>query len=372
MRIEVEEVRSRRELLRFIKFPERLYKDNPNWVPPLHSDELFTLGPRNPALDFCERACYLALADGEIVGRVAAIVNHKSNELWEEKVVRFGWLDFIDDIEVLRALVGAVADFGRSRGCTSVKGPLGFTDMDKEGLLVEDFDVLAPFTVIYNYPYYGERLEELGFVKDADWVQKIVEIPQHDIHRLRHAHLVEKSFGLRTVKGGSMKKLSKRYGTEIFHLINEAFSNLYEYVPLSDRQIESYLKTYVPILNRDFVSLVVDSDDHIAGFAFCVPSLSRAFQKARGRLLPFGFLHILKALRKNDTIEALMIGILPKYQGLGASALMFKELLDSCRKYGIVRILANPQLENNYKVQSIFDGFENHQFMRRRSYVKSL
>lgn len=369
----VRPVRSRRELRRFITFSERLYKDNPNWVPSLHSDEFDALGGKNPALEFCERTCYLAWRDGEIVGRVAAIVNRKANELWKEQVVRFGWIDFIDDGEVVRALIDAVAAFGRERGCTVIKGPLGFSDMDKEGLMVEGFEYLSPFTVIYNYPYYGPRLEELGFVKDADWTQKIVEIPETDPAKMKFVPLVEERFGLHAVTGMSMKEMGRRYGMDLFHLVNTSFAQLYEYTPLTDKQIRAYLNVYLRILNKDFVAVVVDEDGQVAGFGFCVPTLSRAFQKAKGRLFPFGFIPVLRALRKNDTIEALMIGVLPEYQGKGASLLIFRYLLDNCRKYGIKRMLTNPQLEENRKVQSVFDGFlENHEFMRRRSYVKPL
>lgn len=369
----LQEVRSRRDLRRFITFPEKLYANCPNWVHSLHSDEKNTLGDKNPALEFCERACYLALRDGEIVGRVAAIVNHKANERWKENVVRFGWIDFIDDAGVVRLLIDAVVAFGKARGCTTIKGPLGFSDLDKEGLMVEGFEHLAPFTVIYNYPYYGDRLEELGFVKDADWTQKIVEIPPADIPQLQYASLVEKRFGLHAVTDMSMKEMGRKYGMDLFHLINTSFAELYEYTPLSDRQIRSYLDVYLPILNKDFVAVIVDADDQVAGFAFCVPSLSKAFRKSKGRLFPFGFIPILRALRKNDTLEALMIGVLPQYQGKGASVLVFKYLLDSCHRYGITRMLANPQLEDNHKVQSVFDGiFENHEFMRRRSYVKPI
>ena len=371
--ITIQEVTTKRDLRHFIRFPEILYKDCPYWVHSLHSDEYATLGDKNPALEFCERACYLALRAGEVVGRVAAIINRKANSLWKEQVVRFGWIDFINDSEVVRRLIDAVAEFGRKRGCTKIKGPLGFSDMDKEGLLVEGFDHLAPFTVIYNYPYYGERLEELGFVKDADWTQKIVEVPPTDIPQLQYAALVEERFGLHAVTGLSMKEMGRRYGVNLFHLINTAFSQLYEYTPLSDRQIDAYLKVYLPILNKDFVAVIVDAQDNVAGFAFCVPSLSKAFRKAKGRLFPTGFYPILKALRRNDTLEALMIGVLPQYQGKGASILIFKYLLDNCHRYGITRMLANPQLEDNHKVQSVFDGIlENHTFMRRRSYVKAL
>ena len=373
MSVTIQEAKSRKQIRQFIIFPEKLYKDCPNWVHSLHSDEFSSLGEKNPALEFCERALYLALRDGEIVGRVAAIINHKANELWKEEVVRFGWIDFIDDAEVVRALIDAVTAYGKSRGCKKIKGPLGFSDMDKEGLLVEGFEHLAPFTVIYNYPYYGERLEELGFVKDADWTQKTVDIPDTDIPQMQYAKLVEERFGLHAVTDMSMKEMGKKYGMDLFHLINTSFSQLYEYTPLTDRQIKSYLNVYLPILNKDFVAVIVDSDDQVAGFGFCVPSLSKAFRKSKGRLFPTGFYHILKALRKNDTIEALMIGVLPQYQGKGASVLIFKYILDGCRKYGINRMLANPQLEDNHKVQSVFDGIlENHEFMRRRSYVKEI
>ena len=369
----VRTVKNRRDLRRFITFPERLYHGDPNYVPSLHSDEYDALGDRNPALDFCERELYLAFRDGRIVGRVAAIINHNANQRWHEEVVRFGWIDFIDDAEVVRALIQAVSDWGKARGCVKIKGPLGFSDLDKEGLMIEGFDCLAPFTVIYNYPYYATRLEELGFVKDADWIQKIVDIPAEEVPQMQYASVIEQRFGLRAVTGMSMKAMGKKYGMDLFHLINESFAELYEYSPLTDRQIETYLNVYLPILNKDFVAVIVDADDQVAGFGFCVPTLSRAYQKAKGRLFPFGFIPILRALRKTDTIEALMIGVLPQYQGKGASLLIFKYLLDSCHRYGVTRMLTNPQLEDNLKVQSVFDGIlETHEFQRRRSYVKAL
>lgn len=371
--LSVKEVHSRRDLRQFVIFPEILYKDCPNWVHSLHSDEFSTLGDKNPALEFCDKVLYLALRDGQVVGRIAGIINHKANKRWNEEVVRFGWIDFIDDPAVVRALVRAVENWGKSHGCSKIKGPLGFSDLDKEGLMVDGFEHLAPFTVIYNYPYYGQRLEELGFVKDVDWTQKIVDIPSEEVPQLQYASLVEQRFGLHAVSGMSMKEMGQKYGVELFHLINTAFADLYEYSPLSDKQIEVYLKSYIPILNKDFVAVIVDAEDQVAGFAFCVPSLSKAFRKAKGRLFPLGFVHLLRALRRNDTLDALMIGVMPQYQGKGASLLIFKYLLDSCRKYGIKRMLANPQLEDNLKVQSVFDGIlETHPFMRRRSYVKAL
>jgi len=373
MSLSLKEVRTRRELRQFITFPEKLYKNCPNWVPSLHGDEFDALGDKNPALDFCERALYLALRDGRIVGRVAAVINHNANARWQEEVVRFGWIDFIEDVEVARLLIDAVTRWGRERGCVKIKGPLGFSDMDKEGLLVGGFEYLSPFTVIYNYPYYGPILEQLGFMKDADWTQKIVDVPEGDIPALNFAPLVEERFGLHVLKGMSMKEMGRKYGMDLFHVVNESFSELYEFAPLTDRQIETYLNVYIPILNKDFVAVVLDKDEKVAGFAFCVPTLSHAFKKAKGHLFPFGFIPILRALRKTDTLEALMIGMLPQYQGMGGSVIMFKYLLDSCHKYGVKRMLTNPQLETNDKVQTVFNGImEAREFQRRRSYVMAI
>lgn len=373
MRTIIREVCNRKDLRTFITFPEKLYQNCSNWVPSLIGDELDTLGDKNPALEFCERAYFLAERDGETVGRVAAIINHNANRDWKENVVRFGWIDFIEDLEVVQALTDKVAEWGRARGCVKIKGPLGFSDFDKEGLLVEGFEHLSPFTVIYNYPYYGALLEAAGFRKDVDWTQKLVEVPDTIPPQFQYTDLIEKRFGLHQVTGRSMKELGKRYGMEIFHLVNKAFAELYEFTPFSDKQIEGYVKAYLPILNKDFISIVVDADDNVAGFAFCVPSLSKAIRKAHGRLFPFGFIHLLKALKKNDSLDALMIGVLPEYQGKGASLLIFKQIHESCLKYGIKQMLANPQLETNYKVQSVFDDiYVTHEFQRRRSYVKNL
>lgn len=374
MAITIKEISGKRSLREFIKFPERLYKNCPQWVPSLMSDELRTLGDNNPALEFCERAYYLAYNDShEIVGRVAAIINHKANNLWKENSVRFGWIDFIDDREVSAALIETVSEWGRRKGCDRIKGPLGFTDMDKEGLLVEGFEHLAPFTVIYNYPYYVEHLEALGFTKEADWTQKIVEIPDEVPEVFKYTELIEKRFKVHEVKGLSMKQLRERYGMPLFHVCNESFSKLYEFTPLTDRQIDDYLDTYCALLSTEFVAIIADKNDKAVGFAFTVPSLSKAFQKSKGRLFPFGFLHLLRALKHNDTLEALMIGVLPEYQGTGAVLLLFRHILESCHKHGIRTMLANPQLETNHKVQTVFDGImKTTEFMRRRSYAKEL
>jgi len=370
------EVTGRRLLRKFITFPEYLYKDCENWVPPLMGDEFDTLcgdPRRNSAMDFCERILYLAYdADGRIVGRIAGIINHKANQEWNTRIVRFGWFDFINDEGIARTLIDAVKKWGSEKGMDIIKGPLGFTDMDREGMLVEGFDEFSPFTCIYNYSYYPEILEKLGFTKDADWVQLMVEIPSKLPEILNYSRLVEERFGLHVVKAASVRELEKKYGRAIFHVVNESFAPLYEFSPLTDVQIDRYLQTYVPIMDLDFVCVVTDADDNVAGFCFCVPSLAKAVKKSNGRLFPFGLVRILHALRKNDTLEALMIGVRPEYQSKGVTALIFRFLQENCIKRGITRLLVNPMLEKNYKVQNIWSMYPSRQFLRRRSYLSSI
>ena len=369
MSVEIKTVRNRQDLKRFVDFPEKLYKDCDNWVPALRGDEFDTFDPKkNGAYDYCESECYLAVREGEVVGRVAAIINHHANRDWGEEIVRFGWLDFIEDKEVLKALLDAVVAWGKARGCTKVKGPWGFTDMDKEGLLVEGFEHLSPFTCLYNYPYYDRLLQELGFSKDVDWTQRIAKVTDQLPPMFQFAGLIEQRYGLHVFQARSTKELADRYGLAIFHMYNETFAPLFQFTPLTDKQIDRYLKTYVPILRPEFVSICLDKDDRPVGFTFCVPSLAKAVKKARGRLFPLGFVHILRALRRNDTLEALMIGVLPEYQGKGANVLMFKHIHENALKFGIDKMILNPQLEENFKVQSLFEQYETEPFMRRRAY----
>ena len=373
MALEIKTVRTRKEMKQIVDFPYTLYRDCENWVPALRGDEFDTFDKqKNGAYAYCESECYLALKDGSVAGRVAAIINHNANKDWKEEIVRFGWLDFIEDREVLKALLDAVAAGGKARGCVKMKGPWGFTDMDKEGLLVEGFEHLSPFTCLYNYPYYDRLLKELGFVKDVDWTQSVAKVTDQLPPMFQFAGMIEERFGLHVARTESTPELADKSGLAIFHMYNETFAPLFQFTPLTDKQIESYLKTYVPILRPEFVSICLDKDDRPVGFTFCVPSLSKAVKKARGRLFPFGFLHILHALRRNDTLEALMIGVLPEYQGKGANVLMFKQIHENALKFGINKMILNPQLEENFKVQSLFEQYETEPFMRRRAYSKDI
>lgn len=372
------EVTSRKQLKQFVHFENELYKGNPYYTPCLESDEVATLDPaQNAAYEFCKCRCWLALdAGGKIVGRVAGIINPKANAKWNKDSVRFGWIDFIEDFDVVKALIDTVAHWGREEGLSHMVGPLGFADMDKEGLLVEGFDRIAPFTTIYNYEYYGPLLEKVGLEKDIDWVQRSVSMPddQAKIDKIyQAADLVEKRFGLHVVKEKNVKKTIDRYAMRLFHMYNESFAPLYEFTPLTDRQIEGYIKSFSSIMDADFLAVLVDKNDDIKGFAICSPSPAKAFQKNGGKLFPFGWIPVLKALRgRNDTLEAFMIGVHPDSQNKGAFAPMFKFIHQNCVKRGIKTILNNPQLENNFKVMNIFEFLDPQFYMRRRSYKMEL
>ncbi len=366
-------VKGKRMLRQFIQFPLDLYKNCDKWVPAFEDDEFKSLGPDNPSLAFCERELFLAFRGEKVVGRIAAIINHNANKKWNENTVRFGWFDIAEDFEAAKALVDSVIAWGKERGGQKIKGPLGFTDMDREGLLVEGFENESPFTVIYNYPYYGEYLEKMGFTKDADWTQRFVEFSDQLPPMMKYADLVEKRYGVRLYRAKTLKQMARR-GREMFHVLNSAFAGLYEYSKLSDQQIDAYVKQYVPVLNKDMVAFVVNEQDQLVAFTVTMPHISAGVRKAKGRILPFGWLHILPQLnpRKNHIAEGLLIGVLPEYQTKGAALLMFKYLHENYIKLGIKRLLLNPQLENNHKVQTLFGDYDPQPYQRRRSYVKEI
>ena len=363
----------KRMLRQFIQFPLDLYKDCDKWVPAFEDDEYKSLGPENPSLEFCERELFLALRGKKVIGRIAAIINHNANKKWNENTVRFGWFDVAEDFEAAKALVDRVITWGKERGAQKIKGPLGFTDMDREGLLVDGFENESPFTVIYNYPYYGEFLEKMGFTKDVDWTQRFVEFADELPPMMQYADLVEKRYGVHIYRANTLKQMARR-GKEMFHVLNSAFAGLYEYSKLSDEQIDGYVKQYVPVLNKDMVAFVVNEKDELVAFTVTMPHISAGVRKAKGRILPFGWIHILPELnpKKNHVAEGLLIGVLPEYQTKGAALLMFKYLHENYIKLGIKRLLLNPQLEENHKVQTLFGDYDPKPYQRRRSYVKEL
>lgn len=368
-------VEGKRDLTKFIHFPEKLYKNDKWWVPALISDEYNTLqASKNPAFDYCEAKLWLALDEkGNVVGRVAGIINHEANKCWNEQAARFGWIDFIEDQEVLDTMLAEVEKWAVDKGMVKLKGPLGFTDLDKEGLLVEGFEQLSPFTCIYNFPYYGPMLEKAGFTKDADWTQRIVTVPDEFPRMMKLADAIAERAGVHVVQIKNKKELRKEADYLFRKVYNETFAPLYEFAPVNDRQIDQYINSYITILDKDFISIIHDKDERIVAFAITVPSLSKAVQKAKGRLFPFGIFPILKALHRNDTLEALMIGIHPDYQSKGLQVLLFKQIHENVIRRGDIKtMIMNPQLEENVKVQMIFDEYNPQPYMRRRSYIKEL
>jgi len=371
--ITIKEVISKCELKKFIAFPEKLYKDCDNWVNPLWIDEINTLSKgKNPAFEYCDAYYFLAFRGKEIVGRVAAILNHNANRDWNENYMRFGWLDFIDDFEVASALMGRVESLAKERGMTAVNGPFGFTDMDREGLLVEGFEKMGSLTTLYNYPYYSTYLERLGYKKDIDWEQREFDVPYEVPEKLRkYSEIVQKRYNVHVLEPVSKRKL-KKYGRGMFEALNEAFAPLYGFSKLTEGQIDAYVKQYIPLINFDLICIVVDSSDRVVGFAVTMPSLSKALKKSRGKILPFGFLHLLNALKKYELIDMLMIGIIPEYHNKGLNAVIFNHLNLSFIKLGTKRVIANPQLENNVAVQNIFDYYPAKPYMTRRCYLKNI
>ena len=377
MAITVKPVSSKKELRKFIRFNYEMYKENPYSVPDLYDDMLNTFNKKkNAAFEFCEAEYFLAYKDDKIVGRVAAIINNKANEVWDKKDVRFGWIDFIDDIEVTKALLEAVEQWGKERGMTHIIGPLGFTDFDAEGMLIEGFDQLSTMATIYNFPYYPEHMEKLGYTKDADWVEFKIYIPDAipEKHQ-RISDLIQKKYNLKIKKYTSNKKVSKEYGQEIFELMNEAYSPLYGYSPLSQRQIQQYIKMYLPIIDLRMLTLITDEDDKLVAVGISMPSLSEALQKSRGRLLPLGWFYLLKALfmkKRAKMLDLLLVAVKPEYQNKGVNALLFSDLIPVYQKLGFIFAESNPELEMNGKVQAQWGYFETKQHKKRRAFAKEI
>ena len=375
-KIVIKEVSNQNELKKFIRFNYELYKDNPYSVPDLYEDMLKTFSPLNAAMEFCKTKYFLAYKNGKLVGRVAGIINDHANDTWNERAVRFGWIDFIDDIDVSKALIEAVSEWGSSHGMSEIHGPLGFTDFDAEGMLIEGFEEMSTMATIYNYPYYKEHMERLGFGKETDWVEFRLKVPQEVPTRLvTMAEYAMQHYGLQIKKYTSRRKLRKEYGRQIFEVINEAFKPLFGYNALSSKQIDQYVAMYLPIIDLDLLSLVTESDGTLVGVGISMPSMSNTLRKSKGKLFPWGwtqFYKVLKLKQHPDTLDLMMIGVLPKYQNKGVNAIMFYDLLPIYIKKGYKYVESNPELESNNKVQSQWVYFEKEQHKRRRCWVKNL
>ncbi|MDY6296839.1 MAG: N-acetyltransferase [Alloprevotella sp.] len=377
MSIEIRKVETKRELKSFIRYNYELYKNNPYSVPDLYEDMLATFSAeKNPAFEFCEADYFLAYREGRIVGRVAAIINHRANETWHKKAVRFGWIDFEDDITISRALIETVKEWGRKHGMTELEGPLGFTDMDAEGMLIEGFEELSTIATIYNHPYYPQHMEQLGLEKACDWVERKIYIPDAipEKHQ-RISRIVAEKYGLHVRKLKSRREaFQNNTAHRIFELINEAYAPLFGYSKMTERQIDGYVKQYIPILDLRMVTLVEDSEDNIVAVGISMPSMSRALQKAHGRLFPFGWWHLLKALKwkRDEMLDLLLIGVHPDYQSKGVNALIFADLIPVYQQMKFRYAESNPELEVNENVQKQWQYFDVQQHKRRRCYRTDL
>ena len=375
--VEIREIQpTKRNLLKFVHFPiDTLYRDSKYYVPPLVTDEINTLRPdKNPAFDFCEAAYFLAYRDGKIVGRIAGIINHVVNDRQEKKEARFSYLDFIDDAEVVDALIDTVTRWGKSKGMEHLTGPLGFTDMDPEGMLVEGFDRIGTTGAVYSHPYYPKHMERLGFVKDVDWLEFLITIPKEVPEKMhRVATLMGERLGLTTVKYTNRKKLVEDYGDAIFKLINEAYDELFGYSPLSDKQIRHYIKMYLPYLPLDDISMVINkSTRELIGVGITIPSMSKALIKGRGRLFPMGWKYLLDAFKHNNVVDLMLIAVKPEYQNKGVNSLIFDDLIPVFNNHGYTHAESNHELELNSKVLKQWEYFEYEQHKRRRAYTKEI
>ena len=376
-KIEIRPVTTRQELQQFVQFFYDLYRGNDCAVPYLYSEEMSTLRhDKNTSFECCESQYFMAFKDGKLVGRVAAIINHRANERWDRKQVRFSWFDFVDDQEVSAALLKAVEDWGRSKGMTEIAGPIGFIDTDREGMLVDGFDKLSTMYINYNYPYYPQHMEQMeGYEKANDWVELRVKVPEVVPDKFaKITEMVRKRYGLCVHKFTRKELVADGWGKRIFDLLNETYKDLYGFSHLSDHQIGQLVNDYIKIADLNLVTGIMDGDK-LVGFGITFPSFSRALQKTRdGRYLPFGWWHLLKILKwhKTDTVDLLLIGVLPEYRSKGANALIFDDLIRQFQAYGFDWAETGPQMETNEGVLSQWQYLESTQHRRHRCYRKEL
>ena len=370
--ITVVPVRTRSELRRFAGFNVRLYRDNPYAVPELITDTKNAFTPSgNAAFDFCEAQPFIAVMDGKVVGRVAAIINYKANEAWKVRTVRFGWIDFIDDIRVSGALLDAVSAWGKERGMDRLEGPFGFTDFDPEGMLTEGFDRIGTMATIYNYPYYPQHMERLGLKPSAVWVEWIIRfnstVPPK-IERISNIVMERKNLHLARF-AHSKRQEARLYAIKLFELVNETYNTLYGYSAFSDKQIRNFVNRYLFMLDKKLAVILLDSDNEIVAAALTMTSIAKALQKAKGRLFPIGWWYLLKALkwRKSDVVESLFIAVKPEYQNQGLTAVLLRELGVNASGAGYRYAESNPELEDNMKIQNHWEYYPGSEIVRRRN-----
>lgn len=376
MALEIREITTRKELKQFIEFTNTLYRECEYYCPPLFFDEMNCFDKeKNPALEVCDYKLWMAYRDGKAVGRIAGVVNYKANEKWGYKNARFGWFDFIDDLEVSKALLDKVAEWGKEKGMTAINGPVGFTDFDHQGLLLEGYEYLAPMASLYNFPYYVKHFDAYGLTKDADWIEIQVYPPTCCPERLnRIAEIVKERSKVRVDKVKNARELVRKYGIEYMDVIDVAYQKLYNFQPMTIKQKNYYKDMYFPILNFDFVTLVVNDKDEVVGVGVGMPDISEPLRKCGGHLFPFGWYHVLKALKAKemDAFNFLLIAVRPDYQDKGINALFFQDQIPYINKYKIKRLETTAILETNTKNIANFTQFDHKMHKRRRAYIKQI
>ena len=373
--VEIREVTNKRQLRQFVNYPNILYRDVPQYIPPMIADDLGDWDPRrNPAFSYCDAKCWLALRDGKIVGRIGAIHNRRANEKWGVRRMRFTQVDFIDDEEVSGALFRTVEDYARQMGCSEIHGPLGFTDLDRKGMLVDGFERRSMFITYYNHPYYLDHLTRLGYVKDVDWVELLIDVPYDEHTCTRMDKLAErvKHFSNLHVAQVNSRREYRPLVEKVFHLVNTAYDHLYGTVLLDDRQIRRYANRFIPLINPDLACFVLDEQDDLVGFGVSAPSLADALKKIHGRLFPLGWIRVQSALRANDTLDLFLIALKREYQDKAVNAIIMNHIIKGCHRMGIRKAETGPQLETNHKVRSQWNFFKAEQHKRRRCFVKAL
>ena len=374
MNVVIKEVRNRTDLKKWVEFPNKLYKGNEYFVPFLFNDEVETFTKeKNPAYEFCETKLFLAYKDKKIVGRIAGLINHAYNKKWNKNAIRFTRFDFIDDYEVSSALFNEVVKWAKENNLTEIMGPIGFTDMDHEGMLVDGYEEFNMSITFYNYPYYLEHMEKLGLVKDVDWVEYLIKVPNEidpRIERISNHVLKRNQFELVMYND---RKVLYTEAFEAFKIIDIAFSKLYGTVPLTDKVIKKAIDDYIPLVNLDYICSVKDKEGKIIGFGVLVPSIAKALKKSNGKLLPFGIFRMLKALKgKNEILEMFFVAVAPEYQSKGVPAIMMNELIKKCINNGVKYCETGPELETNADVQGMWKNFDKKQHKRRRCFIKKI
>jgi len=370
--IVIKEVAGRSALRTFIKFPNRLFKDVPTYIPPLMSDEVALLSSKNPSLEHCDCKLWLAYRGKEVVGRVAGIINYSVNECWNKKAVRFGWFDFVEDYDVFSKLLDCVAAYGREKGMTEIEGPFGFTDMDKECWVIEGFDQRQNISTLYNPKYYIDFIQRAGYEIPCQWAQYQIHASQPVPDKVaRINQLIMRKYNLKLLKFKSRKEVYP-YARKFFYTINASFKDLYDFVPLTEKEIDSYISEYFPFINLDFATFVVDQDDNLVAFGLSIPDLNAAYKKANGHLFPFGWYHILKALHKFKDIDLLLNGVHPEWQKRGVHSIYYAEMNTNAIKHGVQWAYSNPQIIGN-EAQRIWDTtYKSTPLMKRAVFKKSL